>query len=76
MEMHSLAKGQQYVLVDLFPLSPYSKSYHIKYNEGDSRLALRLVTAEYQMAGPKPKITVLSMRYSISHSMLYIQEKL
>ena len=69
--MCSLPKDQQCFLVDLLPLPPcIPKVTQIKYDKGDSRLTLRLSIAKYHMVEPKPKISVLSRRYSISHSTL------
>ena len=44
---------------------PIQKATWIQYDDRDSRLAFRLAIPEYQMAEPKPKISVLSMRSSI-----------
>ena len=63
-EMCSLSKDQQCFLVILLPLPHPIQKLHI-YN-GDNRLGLRLAIAGYHMAEPKPKISVLSRRYSIS----------
>ena len=57
--MHLLAKDQHCFLVDLLPPPPpMLKDIQIQYDR-DNRLALRLATAEYHMADPKIKISIL-----------------
>ena len=66
--MQSLAKDQQCFLVYLLPPAlPIPKAIQ---NDGKNRLANRLAIDEYHMAEQKPKIRVLSRRYSLSHSTL------
>ena len=53
------------------PLSlPIPKPMQTQWNEWDCRLARRLTIAEYHIEEPKPILSVLSRRYSISHSTL------
>ena len=68
-KMHPLEIEQQYFLIYLLP-SPSSipKPIQIQYDKGDCWLALRLAIAKYHTEEPKPKISVLALRYSISHS--------
>ena len=69
--MHSLAKDDQCFLVDLLPPPPpIPKAIQIQCDDGDRRLPLSVAIAEYHMAKPKSKITILVRRYSI------VQEKL
>ena len=71
MDMGLLAKHQQCFLVELLSLPPpIPKGTQIQYDEGDNRLVLRLAIAKFHMARPKPKIRVLSRKYSIIHSTL------
>ena len=64
-----VAKYQHCFLVELLPPpQPIPKATQIQCYKGDSRLVLRLAIAEYHVTEQKPKISVLSRRYSISHS--------
>ena len=69
--MCSLEIDQQCFLINLFSPTPLiPKATQIQYDEGDSRLSLRLAIAEYCIPDQNLKKNNLAQRYSIRHFTL------